>query len=425
MCFRSERFHVGAFPPSATSNRASTGAGYTLDAFAPKATLESFFGDPWRVATARGVRASPGRRCSPGPFPLVKSDRESLLPAGSRRFPSPSAPMPWIATDRSKAATLAEPIDARANTPWTRARRRQRISPPPPSPRTRPMSIPAHIPGRVDILATEASHLNRRAQTSDARRRDGQGRSHSTSTHPHDTPRRRHAQRVVHAPRLGRRRHRKGGRRRVLLLRRREGGWRRVLLLLLPLFSPSSPTSSPLSPARIARGEEPSSTAPATKETEGRVDAAGGGFSTRRVPSRRPGRRVSRFASFVEVVVDAQLRRVFRRDGAATVQSASVRRGRVRRPSRGRGGRSASGNGISRSGARGAGISRREGVRVRRELLGRSRVSSAARVGGEPRPGESIFRFEVDPSREGRARRKPARLPDGESLRGRGGVSHH
>jgi hypothetical protein len=67
------------------------GAGCTLDAFAPRGYPRGISRDPERVATARGVRPSPGRRCSTGPFPLVKSDRESPLPAGSRRF-APSRP---------------------------------------------------------------------------------------------------------------------------------------------------------------------------------------------------------------------------------------------------------------------------------------------------------------------------------------------
>ena len=325
MCFRSERFHVGAFPPSATSNRASTGGGLHSRRVRPERPPSSHFRRP----VAGRDRARRSRESGSAVFAGAVSSREirqRIAPSGGiPTIPVPSAPMLWIATDRSKAATRSPSLSTRARTllDASESHRRRR-----PLGRVR-CRIPAHIPGRVDILATEASHLNRRAQTSDARRRDGQGGSHSTSTHPHDTPRRRYAQRVVHAPRLGRRRHRKGGRRRVLLLRRREGGWRRVLLLLLPLFSPLLPDLlAPVPRANRARGEEPSSTAPATKETEGRVDAAGGGFSTRRVPSRRPGRRVSRFASFVEVVVDAQLRRVFRRDGAATVQSASVRRGR-------------------------------------------------------------------------------------------------
>ena len=317
MCFRSERFHVGAFPPSATSNRASTGGGLHSRRVRPERPPSSHFRRP----VAGRDRARRSRESGSAVFAGAVSSREirqRIAPSGG--IPTIPVPLCPYAVDRDRPFegrdTLAEPIDARANTPG-----RERVDGSESHRRRRPLGrvrcrIPAHIPGRVDILATEASHLNRRAQTSDARRRDGQGRSHSTSTHPHDTPRRRYAQRVVHAPRLGRRRHRKGGR-------------RRVLLLLLPLFSPLLPDLlAPVPRANRARGEEPSSTAPATKETEGRVDAAGGGFSTRRVPSRRPGRRVSRFASFVEVVVDAQLRRVFRRDGAATVQSASVRRGR-------------------------------------------------------------------------------------------------
>ena len=271
--------------------------------------------------------------------------RQRIAPSGG--IPTIPAPLPLC---RGSRPTVRTPRHARRacrrarEHSWTRARRRQRISPPLPSPRTRPMSNSPNIPGRVDILATEASHLNRRAQTSDARRRDGQG-----GGHPPLHPPSRHAAATVarsaSSTPLGSDDDDTA----------KEDG---------DATSSSSPPSLPLLPdllapvpgANRARGEEPSSTAPATKETEGRVDAAGGGFSTRRVP--RGGRD--------DAFRDSLFVRRGRRRRAAPPRFPPRRRGdcperecasrtRVRRPSRGRGGRFASGNGISRSGARGAG----------------------------------------------------------------------
>ena len=329
MCFRSERSHVGAFPPSATSNRASTGGGLHSRRVRPERPPSSHFRRP----VAGRDRARRSRESGSAVFAGAVSSREirqRIAPSGGiPTIPVPSAPMPWIATDRSKAATRSPSLSTRARTlldasASTAANLTAAAVPsdasdvesPPTSPDASTSSRPrlptsTAEPKRAMLVDAMAKvEVTRPPPTRTTRRGDGTRSASSTpSARTTTTPQRRTATRPP--PPTSRRR-----------MATRPPPPPPPLLPLLPDLL------APVPRANRARGEEPSSTAPATKETEGRVDAAGGGFSTRRVPSRRPGRRVSRFASFVEVVVDAQLRRVFRRDGAATVQSASVRRGR-------------------------------------------------------------------------------------------------
>ena len=327
--------HRTALPP---------GAGYTLDAFAPKGHPRVIFGDPWRVATARGVRASPGRRCSPGPFALVKSDRESLLPAGSRRFPPP------LPLCRGSRPTVRRPRHARRacrrarEHSWTRARRRQRISPPLPSPRTRPMSNPRPHPRtrrhpRDRGFPPQPPSANERCSST------RWPRWKSLDLHPPS----RHAAATVRAARRPR-----PSARTTTTPRRRTAT--RPPPPPPPLLPPP-----PRPPRPCPRRESRPGRRTILDRTRDEGNRRASGRRRRRIldaTGSLAAAGTTRFA--IRFVRRGRRRRAApprfppRRRGDCPERECASRT-RVRRPSRGRGGRSASGNGISRSGARGAG----------------------------------------------------------------------
>ena len=291
----------------------------TLSTRSPRKATPSHFRRPVAGATARGVRASPGRR-----FAGAVSSRE-IRQRIARRDPDDLVPClyavdrdrPFEGAHRRLSTRARTLLDASASTAANLTAAAvpsdaSDVESPPTSPDASTSSRPrlptsTAEPKRAMLVDAMAKvEVTRPPPTRTTRRGDGTRSASSTPLGSDDDDTAKED----------------GG---VLLLRRREGGWRRVLLLL-PLFSPSSPTSRPCPPRESRPGRRTISTAPATKETEGRADAA-------EEDSRRDGfaaAGTTRFAiRFVrQVVVDAQLRRVFRRDGAATVQSASVRRGR-------------------------------------------------------------------------------------------------
>ena len=318
--FRSERFHVGAFPPSATSNRASTGGGLHSRRVRPERPPSSHFRRP----VAGRDRARRSRESGSAVFAGAVSSREirqRIAPSGGiPTIPAPSAPMPWIATDRSKAATRSPSLSTRART-------------------------------LLDASASTAANLTAAAVPSDASDVESPPTSPDASTSsrprlPTSTAERKRAMLVDAMAKVG------VTRPPPTLTTRRGDGKRSASSTPLgsddddtakedgdapppppppPLLPPPPPPPRPC-PRRESRPGRRTILDRTRDEGNRRASGRRPEEDSRRdgFPRGRPGRRVSRFASFVQivVVVVARLRRVFRRDGAATVQSASVRRGR-------------------------------------------------------------------------------------------------